>query len=100
VVRCQIGCKAARKDELAATGESRARRSCTDLPAQDFQAIDLSQRAAVPMGNKVTDGRRQRRGNDLIVIESAEAATAFKRAFEARFASGEALSLVGLPSRP
>jgi hypothetical protein len=52
------------------------------------------------MGNKVTDGRRQRRGNDLIVIESAEAATAFKRAFEARFASGEALSLVGLPSRP
>jgi hypothetical protein len=29
----------------------------------------------------------------LIVIESPEAAAAFKRAFDARFASGEALSL-------
>jgi phosphatidylserine/phosphatidylglycerophosphate/cardiolipin synthase-like enzyme len=32
----------------------------------------------------------KRQDNDLIVIESAEAA-AFKRAFDARFASGEAL---------
>jgi hypothetical protein len=39
--------------------------------------------------NQATFGRQ---GNDLIVIESAEsAAAAFKRAFEARFASGEAL---------
>jgi hypothetical protein len=30
--------------------------------------------------------------NDLIVIESAEAAAAFKRAFDARFVRGEALS--------
>jgi phosphatidylserine/phosphatidylglycerophosphate/cardiolipin synthase-like enzyme len=32
----------------------------------------------------------KRQDNDLVVIESAEAATAFKRAFDARFASGEA----------
>jgi phosphatidylserine/phosphatidylglycerophosphate/cardiolipin synthase-like enzyme len=31
--------------------------------------------------------------NDLIVIDSAEAAAAFKRAFDARFATGENLSL-------
>jgi hypothetical protein len=31
--------------------------------------------------------------NDLIVIESAEAAAAFKRNFDARFASGETLTL-------
>jgi phosphatidylserine/phosphatidylglycerophosphate/cardiolipin synthase-like enzyme len=31
--------------------------------------------------------------NDLIVIKSAEAAAAFRRAFEARFASGESLSI-------
>jgi hypothetical protein len=34
----------------------------------------------------------KRQDNDLIVIESAEAAVAFKRAFDARYASGEALS--------
>jgi phosphatidylserine/phosphatidylglycerophosphate/cardiolipin synthase-like enzyme len=33
----------------------------------------------------------KRQDNDLIVIESAKAATAFKHAFEARFASGELL---------
>jgi phosphatidylserine/phosphatidylglycerophosphate/cardiolipin synthase-like enzyme len=33
----------------------------------------------------------KRQDNDLVVIESAEAATAFKRNFEARFAGGEAL---------
>jgi hypothetical protein len=33
-----------------------------------------------------------RQDNDLIVIENAEAAVAFKRAFDARFASGDALS--------
>jgi phosphatidylserine/phosphatidylglycerophosphate/cardiolipin synthase-like enzyme len=33
--------------------------------------------------------------NDLIVIESAEAAQAFKHAFDARFASGDALVLIG-----
>jgi len=33
----------------------------------------------------------KRQDNDLIVIESAEAAAAFKRAFDARFASSEAL---------
>jgi phosphatidylserine/phosphatidylglycerophosphate/cardiolipin synthase-like enzyme len=31
----------------------------------------------------------KRQDNDLIVIESAAAAAAFKRAFDARFASGE-----------
>jgi phosphatidylserine/phosphatidylglycerophosphate/cardiolipin synthase-like enzyme len=34
----------------------------------------------------------KRQDNDLIVIESAEAASAFKRTFDALFASGEALS--------
>jgi len=34
---------------------------------------------------------RKRQNNDSIVIESAEAAGAFKRAFDARFASREAL---------
>jgi phosphatidylserine/phosphatidylglycerophosphate/cardiolipin synthase-like enzyme len=33
----------------------------------------------------------KRQDNDLVVIESAGAAAAFKRAFDARFASGEAL---------
>jgi hypothetical protein len=34
----------------------------------------------------------KRQDNDLIVIESAEAARVFTRAFEARYASGELLS--------
>jgi phosphatidylserine/phosphatidylglycerophosphate/cardiolipin synthase-like enzyme len=34
----------------------------------------------------------KRQDNDLIVIESAEAAASFKRNFDARFAAGEALS--------
>jgi phosphatidylserine/phosphatidylglycerophosphate/cardiolipin synthase-like enzyme len=34
----------------------------------------------------------KRQDNDLIVIESAEAAASFKHTFEAQFASGEALS--------
>jgi hypothetical protein len=34
----------------------------------------------------------KRQDNDLIMTESAGAAAAFKRAFEARFASGENLS--------
>jgi phosphatidylserine/phosphatidylglycerophosphate/cardiolipin synthase-like enzyme len=34
----------------------------------------------------------KRQDNDLIVIESAEAAESFKRNFDARFTSGEALS--------
>jgi hypothetical protein len=34
----------------------------------------------------------KRQDNDLIVIESAGAAAAFKRAFDVRFASGELLS--------
>ena len=34
----------------------------------------------------------KRQDNDLIVIESAEAAASFKRNFDARFANGEALS--------
>jgi hypothetical protein len=34
----------------------------------------------------------KRQDNDLIVIESAEAAAVFKRDFEARFARGEALA--------
>jgi phosphatidylserine/phosphatidylglycerophosphate/cardiolipin synthase-like enzyme len=34
----------------------------------------------------------ERQDNDLIVIESAEAAASFKRNFDARFASGEVLS--------
>ena len=35
----------------------------------------------------------KRQDNDLVVIESADAAAAFKRAFDARFSSGETLSL-------
>jgi phosphatidylserine/phosphatidylglycerophosphate/cardiolipin synthase-like enzyme len=35
----------------------------------------------------------KRQDNDLVVIESAEAAAVFKHNFEARFASGEAISL-------
>ncbi|MGC2223155.1 MAG: phospholipase D-like domain-containing protein [Methylocella sp.] len=34
----------------------------------------------------------KRQDNDLIVIESADAAAAFKRNFDARFASGETLA--------
>jgi phosphatidylserine/phosphatidylglycerophosphate/cardiolipin synthase-like enzyme len=34
----------------------------------------------------------KRQDNDLIVIESAGAAASFKRNFDARFATGEALS--------
>jgi hypothetical protein len=34
----------------------------------------------------------KRQDNDLIVIESAEAAAAFKHTFEAQFASGEGLA--------
>jgi phosphatidylserine/phosphatidylglycerophosphate/cardiolipin synthase-like enzyme len=34
----------------------------------------------------------KRQDNDLVVIESAEAAAAFKHAFDGRFASGELLS--------
>jgi phosphatidylserine/phosphatidylglycerophosphate/cardiolipin synthase-like enzyme len=34
----------------------------------------------------------KRQDNDLIVIESAEAAASFKHNFDARFAAGEALS--------
>ena len=37
----------------------------------------------------------KRQDNDLIVIESAEAAASFKHNFELLFASGEALSLAG-----
>jgi hypothetical protein len=37
----------------------------------------------------------KRQDNDLVVIETAEAAAAFKRAFDARFSGGETLS-VGL----
>jgi phosphatidylserine/phosphatidylglycerophosphate/cardiolipin synthase-like enzyme len=36
----------------------------------------------------------KREDDDLIVIESAEAATAFERNFEARFASGEGFPLL------
>jgi len=35
----------------------------------------------------------KRQDNDLIVVESAEAAAAFKRAFDARFPSGEVLPI-------
>jgi hypothetical protein len=35
----------------------------------------------------------KRQDNDLIVIETVGPATAFKSAFDARFSSGEALSL-------
>ena len=41
----------------------------------------------------------KRQDIDLVVIESTEAAAAFKGNFEAQFAIGAALSLVGLPSR-
>jgi hypothetical protein len=35
----------------------------------------------------------KRQDNDLVVIESVEAAAPFKRAFDARFAGGEGLSI-------
>jgi phosphatidylserine/phosphatidylglycerophosphate/cardiolipin synthase-like enzyme len=35
----------------------------------------------------------KRQDNDLIIIESAEAAAAFRRAFDARFVTGEALQV-------
>jgi hypothetical protein len=35
----------------------------------------------------------KRQDNDLIVIENVEVVAAFKRAFDARFTSGEALPL-------
>jgi phosphatidylserine/phosphatidylglycerophosphate/cardiolipin synthase-like enzyme len=41
----------------------------------------------------------KRQDNDLIVIESVDAAAAFKHNFEARFASGETLSLAWLSSQ-
>jgi hypothetical protein len=42
----------------------------------------------------------KRQDNDLVVIENAEAAAAFKHAFDARFFSGEALLIsVRLPDR-
>jgi phosphatidylserine/phosphatidylglycerophosphate/cardiolipin synthase-like enzyme len=39
----------------------------------------------------------KRQDNDLIVIESATAAAAFKHNFDARFASGTALQLGAIP---
>jgi hypothetical protein len=41
-----------------------------------------------------------REDNDLVVIENAAAAAAFKHNFEARFVSGETLSLAGPSSQP
>jgi len=41
----------------------------------------------------------KRQDNDLILIESAGAAAAFKRAFDARFASGEALAQISVLAR-
>lgn len=38
----------------------------------------------------------KRQDNDLIVIESAEAAATFKRAFDARFAGGNTQTDVGM----
>ena len=51
-----------------------------NAPAIAFSEMDL--RSAL-----------KRQDNDLIVIESAGAAAAFKQTFEARFASGEALPI-------
>jgi len=39
----------------------------------------------------------KRQDNDLIVIESSGAAAAFERTFDARFASGENLSIELIP---
>jgi phosphatidylserine/phosphatidylglycerophosphate/cardiolipin synthase-like enzyme len=39
----------------------------------------------------------KRQDNDLIIIDSADAATKFKRAFETRFESGERLSYGAKP---
>jgi phosphatidylserine/phosphatidylglycerophosphate/cardiolipin synthase-like enzyme len=41
----------------------------------------------------------KRQDNDLVVLEGAKAAAAFKDNFEARFASGETLSLAWLSSQ-
>jgi hypothetical protein len=47
--------------------------------------------AAASLGSIARANQKLNADNDLVVIESAEAAASFKRNFDARFASGEAL---------
>jgi phosphatidylserine/phosphatidylglycerophosphate/cardiolipin synthase-like enzyme len=81
-----------------------------DLSEMPGVEIRLKHKASAPMHLKSyqIDGRLLRTGaanfsasglkrqdNDLIVVESTEAAVRFKRNFDARFASGEALPAGG-----
>jgi hypothetical protein len=50
-------------------------------------------RTAVTLAANFSASGLKRQDNDLIIIESAEAAAAFKHNFEARFATGEALQI-------
>ena len=83
-----------------------------DLTETPGVEIRIKHKARDPMQLKTyqTDGRLLRTGaanfsasglkrqdNDLIVIESADAAIKFKRAFETRFESGEGLSYGAKP---
>ena len=83
-----------------------------DLTETPGVEIRIKHKARDPMHLKTyqTDGRLLRTGaanfsasglkrqdNDLIVIESADAAMKFKRAFETRFESGEGLSYGAKP---
>jgi len=54
------------------------------------EAGELINGALTGNPDAIKRGTIRTRNNDLIVIESAEAAAAFNRAFDARFASGEA----------
>jgi phosphatidylserine/phosphatidylglycerophosphate/cardiolipin synthase-like enzyme len=84
------------------------RRFFNDLAETPGVEIRIKHKARDPMHLKTyqIDGKLLRTGaanfsasglkrqdNDLIVIESAGAAAAFKQTFEARFASGEALPI-------
>jgi hypothetical protein len=71
------------------------------LPAIALQDLSVPWKQALFQARQRTGAANfsasglKRQDNDLIVVESAEAATRFKRNFDARFASGEALAAVG-----
>jgi phosphatidylserine/phosphatidylglycerophosphate/cardiolipin synthase-like enzyme len=79
-------------------------RRCAETPGVEIR-IKRDTGAPMHLKSYEIDGRLLRTGaanfsasglkrqdNDLIVIESAEAAAAFKHAFDAQYASGEALA--------
>jgi phosphatidylserine/phosphatidylglycerophosphate/cardiolipin synthase-like enzyme len=90
--------------QLAEREQAKVFRDLSETPGVE---IRIKHKASDPMHLKSyqIDGRLLRTGaanfsasglkrqdNDLIVVESAEAVASFKRNFDARFASGEALS--------